>query len=378
MKYITMIITLIFVISILSFHSNAIEYEFEIGEKEADLQNDLSKLINSLPGDIKDKLIPINEESASDISQKYSFEFFLDFIKESFFQHLPNQLQTLSGMVGFILIISLLNKLNSTMNTLTPALNMCTGLTSFLAIFTTQQNVLSTTSVFLSTLSETMLLIVPIMESIYLLQGNYMLSAVTSTGINVMISFTENLFSNAIVPAVNISFLMAVVASVTQNKTMVFLSRTLRNIITFAIITIMTLMTFSLTLQISTSSAADNFTNRTVRFALGSYIPIVGGAVSETYSLIKGSISLIKNLAGTTAIVILLLLCAGPIISLALSRLVIYITTNLSGILGCDREENIFNEIGSNYTLLIAITIASVVMYIIAIAQFCKTVVMVT
>ena len=47
MKYITMIITLIFVISILSFHSNAIEYEFEIGEKEADLQNDLSKLINS-------------------------------------------------------------------------------------------------------------------------------------------------------------------------------------------------------------------------------------------------------------------------------------------------------------------------------------------
>ena len=106
-----------------------------------------------------------------------------------------------------------------------------------------------------------MLLIVPIMESIYLLQGNYMLSAVTSTGINVMISFTENLFSNAIVPAVNISFLMAVVASVTQNKTMVFLSRTLRNIITFAIITIMTLMTFSLTLQISTSSAADNFTN---------------------------------------------------------------------------------------------------------------------
>jgi len=216
------------------------------------------------------------------------------------------------------------------------------------------------------------------MEAIYLSSGNYMVSAISSTGLNLMIAFTENLFAKAISPAITISFLMAVVSSVTQNKGITFISKTLRTIISTVIIITMTLMTFSLTLQINASESADNFANRTIRFALGSYIPLVGGAVSETYSLFRSSLSLIKNLTGTTVIVILVLICIGPVISLFLSRISINIAANISGLLGCEREEGLYNEISSCYTLLISVVISCVMMYILAIAQFCKTAVMVT
>lgn len=379
MRKLLIIFITVWLLITFSFESQAAEYEFQINSEEHVAENELNALFDSLPEDIRDKLITIDEDTASAISQKYNFTFFWSEFKEKFLQYLPEQLNMLSTMIGLIIVISLIKQFQNSLTTskISPAVDMCSALVSALVTGTMQKSILNVTQSFLSTLSGTMMMTVPVMEAIYLSSGNYVVSAISSTGLNLMIAFTENLFANAVSPAITISFLISTIASVTQNRGITFISKTLRTIITTVIIVTMTLMTFSLTLQINASEAADNFTNRTIRFALGSYIPLIGGAVSETYSLFRSSLCLIKSLTGTTVIVILILVCLGPIISLFLSRFTITIAANMSGMLECDREEGLFNEISACYTLLISVMVSCALMYILAIAQFCKMTVMV-
>ncbi len=370
------IVILFFAIRLAAFSSQAIEYEYIPDDESGGVaKNETDKLFESLPKEIKDKLLPIEDEYAGDIAGKYSFGFFFAIFKEKLMSILPDYLNMLSVYVGALIIISISRHMQSSIGSLDnePAMNICTSLVSALIIGNMQKTVLSGVNSLLSLLSSTMLLIVPIMEAIYISGGNFTLATVSSTGLSLMIAFTQSLFSKVLSPAVSISFLLSIISSVTGNRGIAFLLRTLRTIITTVIILIMTLMTFALTLQSTAAAAIDSFATRTIRFALGSYIPIVGGAVSETFSLVQGSISLIKSLSGITGIVILILICAGPLISLVISRFSVYVASNLAGILSCDSEQALYSEIGSSYTLLISIVLSSSLMYILALAQFCKT-----
>lgn len=376
MKKIAIIAIFILVfISVLSFVSSANEYEFKLSDDDLTVDDDISAFFDTLPEDIRNKLFEIKEENSEKIIKKYSFDFFMKELRGILTFLLPGALKSVSVVTGMIVIVSIFNKLHTMLpgQTLSSPLAMCSSLVFVLTLISMQKNILSETEIFLSTLSDTMLIIVPVMEALCIASGNFTLMTVTSTSLNLMITFTVNLFTKVIFPVLSVSFIMAIFSCVTRNQTIVFISKALRGLITAAVVLIMTLMTFSLTLQTNSSVLADNFTNRTIRYALGSYIPIVGGTVSETYSLMQSSVSLLKNLTGTTSIVILILICLKPIISITLWRLTLCVCKNISELLGCNAEALVFEEMGAGYTLLLSIVISCVVMYIIALAQFSKT-----
>ena len=149
------------------------------------------------------------------------------------------------------------------------------------------------------------------------------------------------------------------------------MTKMIKGLTTGILVFIMSLITLVFTMQIKASSAADGFASRAIKFALGNYIPIVGGAVSESYSIFKVSISTLKDAVGITGIVIILLLCIGPMLNLVLSKIVSFIASNTAGMLDCTTEEGLYSEINSCYSLLLAVTVASVVMYVIALSQLC-------
>lgn len=373
-RLIILLFALFIIIPRLSIEAFAVKYEFTMDEIDDNIDQEMDDLLEALPENIRSKIIPTDNEHAANISTEYSFSFFLKHIKEEALKVLPDCLNLLSTLIAVILLVALFKSISNPLNieSISPAMEMCFALFSTLTIGALQKNLITMAEGFLENLSSTMLLIVPIMEGIYISLGNYTQATISQTAISLMISFTQSIFTNAISPAIITSIIMSTLSCITGNKALIHATKMLRTIITSAIVLISSLMTFALTLQLNTAATADNFANRTVRFALGSYIPIVGGAVSETYSIIRGSLSLIKSLSGTTSIVILVLICIGPLLALVMSKFSINIAASLSGALNCGREEQLLQEIGSCYSLLIAIVLSSSLMYIIAIAQFCK------
>lgn len=372
MKIFLYFVCIISTLYLLSFPSLAEEYVYT-PDDNSPVESQLEDLMKELPDNVKDNIISPSEESIGDIAKSYNISFFLDFIRKKVIGYLPSHMNNLSTSIGIIIIVSLIKKSVHIMSTqaIMPAVDMCTSLASSLCFLTIHKSTVTSVGNFLHILSNTMLFIVPAMESIYISSGSITLASVTTTGLNLIIAFTESIFAKVLSPAISACLVLSAVSSATGNKCAVFMTKMIKGLTTGILVFIMSLITLVFTMQIKASSAADGFASRAIKFALGNYIPIVGGAVSESYSIFKVSISTLKDAIGITGIVIILLLCIGPILNLVLSKMVSFIASNTAGMLDCTTEEGLYSEINSCYSLLLAVTVASVVMYVIALSQLC-------
>ena len=64
----------------------------------------------------------------------------------------------------------------------------------------------------------------------------------------------------------------------------------------------MTIFTGLLSIQSVVGSSADTLTSKTAKYVISNCVPVVGGAVSDAYSTVKGSLSLLKNGIGGVGI----------------------------------------------------------------------------
>lgn len=64
------------------------------------------------------------------------------------------------------------------------------------------------------------------------------------------------------------------------------------------------------------SAGFDSTSVRTARYAVGSLLPVIGGDVADTMDALISSVLIMKNAAGVTGMLLLLLICAKPMLAL--------------------------------------------------------------
>ena len=109
---------------------------------------------------------------------------------------------------------------------------------------------------------------------------------------------------------------------------------------------------------------------KTVRFALGSYIPIVGGTVSEALSTVSAGLSHVRSITGTAGVIILLLTVLPTVLSLMLSRLSLTLCRSIAETLGCDRAAGIIGDADSVLSIFLALCAMTAVFFIFAVVLF--------
>ncbi len=369
-RKISVVIFLVFLLSVTVRADKVYEYDLSKSATEK-AEDKVSELLDSLPEEIKKEL----PESGKALNiEEYDFDFFARVAGNALKEAIVPAVGTASVLMGIVIIASAFHIFSKSVGnpSLEGAFSFCASLCSAMAIFGSIRVVFDTVDKLLSSVSNTMLSVMPVMEAVYIASGNLTTAAVSSTGINLMISLTQSLFSRVISPAVYTLFFLCIVSSVTKNKGMEFMVKTLRGLITGAIIAVMTLMTFVLALQTMASAAGDSVTAKTVKFAMGTYIPIVGGSISETFSVISASVSAIKSLCGIAAIAALLIAFLAPFANILLTRIAIGLSGACAEVIGCEREGLLLCECKSICDILIAVSIASCVMFIVALGIFCS------
>lgn len=344
-------------------------YYFDGCDISSSAANDgYNDILNELPEDLRDKV-------NSDGAEAYSFEYFRDMALSALKTSLGSSLKTFSHLLGIVILACSFNMFASTVNGGGAAnvLSLCCSLCTSLAVWNVQKGVFDTVQSLLDTLNATMLAVVPVMETVYITSGNITTAAVSGTGVNLMISLAEGMFAKVLSPGVCICFFLGVFAAITKNGGVAFMTKTIKGIICGALIVSMTLMSFVLALQSTAAQATDSFAQRTIRFAIGSYLPIVGGTVSESFSVIASSMNVIKQMSGVGGIAMLLIALIPPLIMLLMNRISIGAASAAAGMLGADRERELLSECGSACTLMIAVSAAAAVMYIVAMGIFCRT-----
>ena len=95
-----------------------------------------------------------------------------------------------------------------------------------------------------------------------------------------------------------------------------------RKAVTWLLGTVMTLFSALLSVRSFVAAAADSLGAKTVKLLSAGLIPIVGGAVSDAYSTVQGSIRLLRNGMGAVGILAVIWIILPPLLSLLCYRLV--------------------------------------------------------
>ena len=200
--------------------------------------------------------------------------------------------------------------------------------------------------------------IIPIMISLLVLVG----FPITSTALNPIfiggIAAINIIFKKFIFVAISIAFAILVVNNLTNNIKLNRLSSFIKQINIVALGAVFTLYLGLVSIQGLYVTSFDKFTVKTAKFAVGNFIPVVGGFVSDSVDILLSSSQLIKNVFGGVGLVILVGICLIPIIKI-LSVILVYKEDNISSFL---------NEVANLMIIILATIIAVTIMFFVTIA----------
>ena len=149
----------------------------------------------------------------------------------------------------------------------------------------------------------------------------------------------ENLCHFLLNPAVQVCFGLALVSSMTDSVNLGGISSVLRKTFTFLLGGLMAVLAAVFAYQTVIAQSADSVSMRTIKFALGNMIPIVGGAVSEAAQVVAGGMKSIRGTAGAVSIAVLLLILLPPLIAVAVQQLYFRLCSVAAQMLELKREE---------------------------------------
>lgn len=212
--------------------------------------------------------------------------------------------------------------------------------------------------------------LIPLMGTLYALGGNVRAAVANHAVMTAFLSLSEALCSGAVLPVAGSCLALALPDALTGKTTLKPLSTLIKRTFTLGLSFLMLLLSFLLSLQTTLAAGADTLALRTVRFAAGSFLPVVGSSVSEALKTVSGSISYLRTLAGSGGILVLFFLFLPMFLSLLVTRLVFLLSNALAELMGATGEGKLLSELASVYGFFLAVIAALFVMTVFALTLF--------
>jgi stage III sporulation protein AE len=125
-------------------------------------------------------------------------------------------------------------------------------------------------------------------------------------------------------------------------------------------------------IQTTLAKGSDTLALRTARFAAGSFLPVVGGSISEALRTVSGSVQYLRSVTGTGAILVLFFSFLPVFLSVLLTRIVFLLSGSAAKLLGCEGEEKILSELASVYGYFLAVIASIFVMTVFSLTLFAR------
>jgi stage III sporulation protein AE len=158
-----------------------------------------------------------------------------------------------------------------------------------------------------------------------------------------------------IMPLFFATIIFTVVGNLSQNVRLDKLTKTTKSIAEWTLGIVFGLFFTFITAQGIVGAAYDTISIRSAKFALSSYVPILGGYLSEGFDLVLASCILIKNAVGLTGLIILFLTVLTPLIKVLVLIFGLRIASSILEPLGEKRISELLHALSKNLTLLVTI-----------------------
>ncbi len=210
-----------------------------------------------------------------------------------------------------------------------------------------------------------MLVFVPVFAGITIACGGTLSGGVYS----VMILGASELFTaltdRYLIPVLGAVSVLAVSGSVFPNVSVDGIVKLIKKIITWAMTVSMTLFTGFAVMKCTLAAKTDGVAVKTAKYIISGVVPIVGGAVSDAYTTIKGSFDVMRSTVGTAGNIAIILFILPPVIEILIFRGVMWISTAAAELLSSDALVRLMKAIDSSLAIVQSVLICYSVMLII-------------
>lgn len=205
----------------------------------------------------------------------------------------------------------------------------------------------------------------PVYTALFAAGGGTGTAAAAGVGFSTFLSVLETLCVGLLGPLLRVLFALALLSSFGQVPAVKEISGTLKGFYLFVLSLVCMLLTASLAFQTGLSGAADSVAARTVKFAVGNAIPVVGGTVSATLGTLAASLSYVKGALGASAVAVLCAAVFPVLAELLLVRLMLSLCRAIAASLGAGAMEGMLSGFRSLFDLMLGtVAIVSVLFLI--------------
>lgn len=192
----------------------------------------------------------------------------------------------------------------------------------------------------------------------------------TATAYQLIVVFAAEMFvtlsSEIIMPLLSLCLSAGIVEAINPSVSLSGIIKGISKAVKIIMGLSLTIFSGLITVQSLVGTATDSVSLRTGKFVVSNLVPVVGNAVSDAYSTVKGSIGILRNATGTFGVIAVFLIVIPPIMSVFSTTLCIYIGEIFADIFSVKPISSFLKTAYNTMSVCLSVMICFAMMFIIS------------
>lgn len=199
----------------------------------------------------------------------------------------------------------------------------------------------------------------PILLTLLIAMGGITSSGMLKPVTALLVGASGTVLKNIMIPLIFFSAVLVLVNNISDKIRLDRLSDLTKNICTWTLGIFFTIFVGVLSIQGALAASFDGISIRTAKYAVETFVPIVGGLFSKTVDMIIGCSLLVKNAVGIAGLITTVVIALYPIIKILCLIAIYKISSAILQPISDSRVSVCLNNIGSVLTILF-VTVAGI------------------
>lgn len=310
-------------------------------DSEAHTDFGQGELYQSIPDELRE-YIPSDffEGEAAAVQGKLNIGFFLKTAGKMLSGTFPRAVRSFAVLAGILVIASVIGAIGESIasSSLKNILSYISALCICAAVYEATGDFFSVTKEYIASLSAFITKLLPVTAALLCAAGKAGSAAASCAAISAALSVMQSICTGFLFPLVRISFALSAGGAMCKNPGLSGITGAIKRTVTYVLSFVMVLLGVTLAFQSIIAKGADSLALKGVKFAVGSFIPIVGGAINDAMTTVTGSIGMIRSAVGIAGAVAVCIMTFSPLLYLLVSRVLTELSASFAMMLGLESE----------------------------------------
>lgn len=277
-------------------------------------------------------------------------------------------LPILSVIIAIGVLGNLLNGIKSKFNEKSTGnlINIVSFMTVAVIIIGIINNLIKTTSNSLTSMVNQMNVLLPILLTIMVGLGANATVGAFQPIVAIMSTYVADFFNYFVLSLFILSFVFSIISNISSNVKLDKFSSFISSLFKWSVGAIFTLFFAVFSIQGISAGSFDSISIRTTKYTIKSYVPVMGGYLSDGMDLILSSSVLIKNSVGLVGMLLILSTIVSPILEIVICSLMLKLISAILQPMGNSKISTFLSEVSKIITMLSTCIIAVGFMYLIS------------